>query len=249
MTRTLALTVTIAAVLAGCGGPDAAEVARETGERLGDIRSGTLDLRLDVEGSGGGEDTAFGLELAGPFALPESDGLPVADLEYTQSVGDASETTTVVSTGEEAWVDGAPLTADQAARLELSAGRANPLDGLDIGAWLVDPELGEEGDGTVTVTGALDVARALADVAELTGTSRFSDAEAERLAEATRDSRLTIVTGAEDRLLRRLDADVRLELEVAERLREALGPLVGGAIRLRMEIAGPNEPVEVSAPG
>ena len=56
----------VALASAGCGGsePSANDVLAETAAKLGEIRSGDLELRLVVRS----EDAEAGFELDGPFA-------------------------------------------------------------------------------------------------------------------------------------------------------------------------------------
>ena len=82
--RRVALLPLVALALAGCGGDSSGDepraALRETAAKLGDIRSGDLELRLVVRS----EDAEAGFELDGPFAFATSeDALPVAKLEYT----------------------------------------------------------------------------------------------------------------------------------------------------------------------
>ena len=60
-------------------------------------------------------------------------------------------------------------------------------------------------------------------------------------------ARAEVVTGREDRLLRR--ADVSLELTLTDpEVREALGDLAGARLALSLEVKEINRPVEVAVP-
>lgn len=243
-----------AAVLAGgCGGDgEAEEIVQETQEKLGEIRSGNLRLDVHVEPEGPESAGPIGFELEGPFEL--GGDLPKAELEYTQLAAGESASVTLVSTGEEAYVEtptgAVPLTAAQLDDLRATGGGEGGLDllGLDIASWLDDAESGDgpdvDGQGTDEVTGELDVARAIDDVAEA---AREAGADFEALDERARDaiadsvksSRVEILSGADDRLLRRLR--LVLELEGPEDLRPLLG-IDGATLTVLFELRDANEP-------
>ena len=109
-----------------------------------------------------------------------------------------------------------------------------------------DPKLDEGpdvgGDETDRIRSKLDVSRALADV----GCPLASDAQ--DLERAVKAARVEVLTGKDDRLLRRLTVDLDLSLKVPENLRRRLGQLVGGRLRLIFEIRDPNAKVKVEAP-
>lgn len=254
---------------AACGGGDAQSVLSVTASRLGEIRSGELTLSLIAEGGG----TRAGFELAGPFALPEAGKLPVGKLAYTQIAGERQATVTLISTGEEAFVEANGSTyvlpEQQADRLRgvgaslgassgsgEAAGRGLGTLGLD--AWLVNPEVSEgtEVGGTETerISADLDVVRAANDLLALLSAFQGGQAaqiegrDADTLRGATEAATIEILTGKEDRLLRSLVADLRLSADAPQNLREQLGPLGRAHFRLELGIANPNEPVRVETP-
>lgn len=270
MPRVLALLLLLLPALAGCsigGGGDADEVLAQTAANLGDIRSGTLDLRLIVEPREGEE---FGFELHGPFALADESGaLPVLDVEYTQIVDGRSGTISLVSTGEEAFavVDGQAYELGEEQTVELQAasgalggsggGAGSGLVELPIDAWVVDPEVEDGGEvggaDTDHVAGELDVVAAtngLIDLARAFGRPlpRLEEADADRLRDSARETNFDVWTGKDDRLLRRLVLAAELGLEVPEELRAALGDLVGATITFELGVTDPNEDVSVEAP-
>ncbi len=70
---------------------------------------------------------------------------------------------------------------------------------------------------------------------------------ADRVRQAVAGARAEVVTGREDRLLRR--ADVSVDLAVTdERVRQALGGLAGARLALALEVTELNRPVEVTVP-
>lgn len=245
-----------AGLLAGCGGGDSAQDAlRETTDQLAKLHSGTLHFDLALKGQGGGEQADIGFAVDGPFALAEKGKLPVGRLRYAKHNGDAKESATLTLTGERAWVQAGgattELSAAQRAGLQSAAGdigSPSALQGLHIERWVRDPESEDAGDLT-RIRARLDVPRALDDLAGLLGRgSGLDDASRKQLEKAVKTSKITIETGADDRLLRRLDADLGLDFAVAPSLRKALGDAVGGTISLRVRIERPNQPVSPPKP-
>ncbi len=261
----VALLAAATLALSGCGGSDGPEdVVAETADKLGEISSGELDLKLLVEPRGVEDGGDAGFELSGPFALPEGDDLPLARVRYTQIAGDQRGEVTVISTKEGAFVevDGQAyeLPAEQSDHLR-GAGKAlgsgeeaeNGLQGLDLQDWVEDGEL-TEGDEVDRVVGEVDVAAAVEDLLALARRlgaevpESLSDEDLERIEQSVRSSRFELETGADDRLLRRVHVDADFGLDVPERLREILGQVVGAKVVFELGVAKPNEPVQVEAP-
>lgn len=156
-----------AALFTGCGvfgGP-----LEKTAAKLGEIRSGNLEMRL-VAGTPAGQMTGF--ELSGPFAMPEGEGLPQADLNYTRFAGTAEDTFGFISTGDAAFIrvgeQSYQLPDDrvQAMRGSDNAGSRGPFSGLKLDEWVPDSEVvvNEDNSDTETVTGRLDVVAAVNDL-------------------------------------------------------------------------------------
>lgn len=242
-------------LLSGCGLLDspAERALNQTGEALAEVRSGTLDLTLTIGGQDEpGSDTGFALR--GPFALDGGGPLPVLDMEYTRIVGSRDATVTLRSTGDQAFVevDGTTykLGEQEVATLRREGGEP-VLAGLDLGAWVVDPQL-QQGDSGTTVAGAVDLVALLGDLFGLAGglggegLTAPSGAEAERLAGAVTASSIE-VAAREDGQLERLDAVV--DLGSTQALGEAGFPdLRGARLTLSMALSGAGESVEVDAP-
>ncbi len=251
--------------LASCG-TDATEVVTETADNLEELRSGLLELRVSAAAMPGDDEepAEAGFELTGRFQLPEEGALPVADLEYTDIGADEPVTQGFISTGDQAFieVDGQAyeLPAEQTQTL-LGTGVSDDsvFEGTAVDQWLIDPELseGESLDGAEVdrVTGELDVVAALNDlfaIAQRFGASAdyatIEGHEAERLENAVQSSHMEIVSGTEDRLLRRLLIEVDLGLDDEVGLADVLGPLAGTTLVVDMSISEPNQTIEVEVP-
>lgn len=248
----------------GCGRGGAAGVLDETSSKLGDITSGELHLRLVASAGTEGEERPVGFQLDGPFALPAKEGtLPKARLVLTRLRGTPGEPTVFVSTGEQAFLEvggsAYQLPPAQVASLRGGEPGKGGLDGLDVADWAREPKLSDGGslDGVKVerVTGGLDVVEALNDLVEVAtrvgggdaGLQTIEGKAAEQLRRAVRTARLEVVTGAEDRLLRRLRINVVLAAPEPE-LAKALGPLAGTRLTLELDIAKPNQRVSIDPP-
>ena len=135
------------------------------------------------------------------------------------------------------------------------------LQRLEVAKWARDPEVADAGqlDGVAVqrVTSVVDVPRAIADIVAVGNqlgagedqVLRPLDADgARRLERAVRSSRLEVITGKEDRLLRRLRLDVTFAAGDLGDLQSALGPLAGSRLHLEIDLVGFNRRVEVQAP-
>jgi hypothetical protein len=244
--------------LVACGsssGSPAAKALRDTAKRLDDVRSATMDLKMTASSPSAKDGVGF--SLSGPFALPDKQGLPVADMKVTELRGSATSTVSFVSTGQAAYVvRGSRVTALPATSVGVG-GKGGGLGTLRIDSWLRSPSLaaGETVDGVETdhISAGLDVATAFDDlgrlgeklgVATLAGL-RPLDAEAKaRLAKSAASSHIEVWSGRKDHLLRKLVLTVTLTADVPPSLRS----LVPVTLALSMSLADVNQPVHVSPP-
>lgn len=272
MRRAAAVTVAgaLVVVLAGCGRASPEQRALEDAEgNLGRIRSGTLSLKLLASSGGAREGKGVGFEVTGPFAVAREKGkLPLADLRYTRITGDKSRTTRFVSTADAAFVelDGKAyrLAPDQVEELRARGdgdGGEGGLEGLRLDEWIDDPALAPgpavEGVATDRISGRVDPVAALNDLLKLAlqfGASAdevpatLEGKSADRVRKAVRSSRVNLVVGREDRLLRHLDLAIELAVDAEEAVRAALGDLAGVGLRFQLDVAALNRPVEVTPP-
>jgi hypothetical protein len=265
MRRAALLLLPLALVPAACGGSGGAARSelRQTAQRLGEIRSGDLTLKLLVSPTSGTKGR-IGFDLHGPFEL-RSNALPVADLQYTQYAGSKQATATFVSTGAQAYalVDGkrVALPATATAELRSAAGGlgvgGGSGGGLRIDSWLQNPSVSDGGTvgGAPTdhISAKLDVVNAanglLAFVRALGHAApTISGNSADQLRKAVKSSSIDVWTGKKDHLLRRLDLKARLGFDVPKELQRALGSIVGANFEFELAVSSPNRPIHIAAP-
>ena len=266
MRRLSTLGLLLCLALAGCGDEEPAQVLSETAQKLGAVKSGDLSVRFVASPKGKGADGDIGFELKGPFSVAEPGALPVADIEYTQIAGPRQGKAKLISTGREAFteVEGevyelAPARERELRRAKGELERDGGLGELDIGAWIRDPKVSQgnvvDGADTDKVTSGLDVVAALNDLAALArgvgagGSGQKLEGEsAKQVERAVKSARLELLTGQEDRLLRRLAIDVDFGLEVPDALRSIVGPVAGGRVLFELGIDKANRRVSVAEP-
>lgn len=254
MTRTL-LSLAAALVLAGCAGDSrpAGPVLKDTAANLGKIKTGVLDVSVRLEPTDG---APFGYEIRGPVRLAGENEVPLADVEYRQFANGEEETVRLVLDEDGGWIERAgtrtELTEQQLAELRESGSLLGQdgLETLDLEQWLAEPELSDGPDGTDRVTGELDVLTAMTGLASLSGlfegTRTLSAADRRRVAERTDESSFELLTGDEDRLLRKLALGFSFDEDVPEDLRAALGEdAVGAEFSFDLELDEVNQPVEL----
>lgn len=251
---TAALAATVA--LAGCGGDaePAGPALEETAANLAQIRSAVLSVSVRMEPRNG---DAFGYQIDGPIRLAEQGAFPLADVRYRQFANGREDTVRLVLTEDGAGFverggERTSLTEAQLAELRGSGSLLGQegLETLSFEQWISNAELSDGPDRTERVTGDLDVAAAMAGLAALSGVLPddivLSAEQRRQVAEAVEDSGFELLTGEEDRLLRKLALDFRLGAEVPDDLRDAVGDdAVGAAFSFRLELDAVNEPVSI----
>lgn len=264
--RAIALAAAAAiAVAPGCtSGAD--DVLAETAANLGQIDSGDMSLFVALTLPEDPEAGEVSFTLTGPFALAEEGGLPIAELDYVQTAGREQVSGSFVSTGDAAFVaiEEQFYELDATATEELRVATTDfeddgGLGELRIEDWFREATVseGSEFDGVETevVTAELDVVTALNDLFELTHSLGASlgplgsveGTSAEQLEKAVESSRIEVVTGAEDRLMRALSVEINFGASTSE-LSTALGALASATFELDLELDSVNEPVEVAEP-
>jgi hypothetical protein len=254
----LACAALCAGLLAACGETDeraassASSVLEQTLAATSDLDSGRLTGRLRLEPDGllalGGP---IVLTATGPFAAPAAGAGagPRFDIALGGAIAGTALRARASSTGKRAYLRlgdrdyalggyGSHAHGRRAkARGALGALGLNPV------AWVKDSE--ERGgaiiDGveTTRVTGDLDVARLLADVAKLLDGGRGRDGLLtptlrKQIAGAVKTAKVEIWTGVSDRILRRLTAVVDFTFKDAAQ--SPITGLDGGRIDLRLRL-------------
>lgn len=264
MTRVRWAAAATAAILLGaaCGDEDDGPLSA-TEDAMAELQAGTLELELSASAGEGDDRTGpVGFRLEGPFSFAGDTELAVFDLEYTRLLGDDERTTAVTSTGEEAFVtvDGAAyrVPADDARALRLGDDEEGFGD-LGISGWATDVEVtdGDEVDGRPTerITGEVDAADLLSDLARLAGSlsgdeelQPLDDDTGDRLQELVRNSSIEVVTDAEDHRLHSLVAVIDFGNAVPEELRASLGAYASSRIEVHLALVPGSDDLEVEAP-
>ena len=258
--RPAAIPVLLAALAAssGCGSSGNGEAAgpalEETAKKLETIESGNITVAVRITPKDG---DPFGYELHGPIKLAREGEVPLADVEYTQRANGEEDTVRLILTESGGSIERAgkrtELTRAQLDELRAS-GSLLGQDGLStlrFEDWIVDPKLADGPDGTEKVTGELDVLSAMTGLASLSGLlagpKTLSADDRKRVAEQIDKSSFELLTGEDDRLLRRLAVGFSFDEDVPEDLRAALGEdTVGADFSFELELDRVNEPVELS---
>jgi len=256
--RAIAIALLVAPVIvAGCGS-DGDDPVAAAAAALRDVRSGQLDLRFTATPTGGGD---VGFRMSGPFAVPNEKGeLATARLTYVRLLGDRREQRTFISTGDEAFVeaDGRTWRLPDAAVADLRAGDdagEDALGGLHFEDWASDAHAEDADGGTRRTTADVDPVKALNDLSAFArslggeGLPRpLEGQDAETLRRAVRSARMTLVTGADDHVLRSLTVTIDFGVRAAKAVESVLGELAGVKLVLALDLAKPNEPVRVDPP-
>lgn len=255
MTRPL-IVLAATLVCAGCSGDlgPAGPALKGTADNLGKIESGVLSVSVRMDPKDGDE---FGYDIEGPIRLGKDGRSPAADVEYTQVANGKDDTVRLVLEEDGGgWVerDGRRTDLTEAQLQELrSSGSLLGEDGLsslDFERWIVDPKLSDGPDGTDKVTGDLDVAAAMAGLSALAGVLEqnvvLSAEQRKQVAEAVDESSFELLTGSDDRLLRKLALAFSLDRDVPDDLRDAIGDdAVGADFSFDLELDDVNQPVEI----
>jgi hypothetical protein len=260
----------LVALVTACGSdPSPEDAVADASRELGKVSSGHLTLSVSARTTG--EDTGpVGFSLDGPFSLAGPGSLPVARLDYTRMAGGEESRATFVSDGEEAFVlvgdERHPLDREAAAALRAPQGDgdangdgdddggdegASPLGSLALDEWITGARRVDGGDGDGNrYEGGVDAARFLADLSSLAAglgaepvAEPLPDADRDRLAALVEESRMAVVVG-DDGVPRHVEVEVVLAARDGAAVPEALRPLAGVRLSMRMELRDVNEPVE-----
>jgi hypothetical protein len=244
------------ALLAGCAGAagPAGPALQGTAANLDKIESGVLSVSVRMKPRDGDE---FGYDIRGPIQLAGEGKFPVADVDYTQVAGGHDDTVRLVLEQDgSGWVERkgkrTDLTEAQLSELHASGSLLGQdgLKTLGFEHWIVDPKLSDGPDGTDKVTADVDVAAAMAGLAGLSGVLQqnvvLTAKQRKQVADAVDESSFELLTGKDDRLLRKLALDFSLSADVPDDLRDAIGDdAVGARFSFDLGLDKVNEPVQI----
>jgi hypothetical protein len=235
-------------LLAGCGSGDDGQAAdsstdvnqllKDTFSGEKDIKSGKLDLAVNVNSGG----QSFVVKVAGPFETQGSGKLPKLDIDASLEGGGQSLQAGVTSTGDKGFVSygGTDYEVPPAVFQQFKAGFEQSAKqsgsngnqslsslGIDPSKWLTNAKnegTAKVGDtDTIKITGDVDVPKLLDDVnaalqkirsiggaqaAQLP--SQLSAGDKQQAEDAIKELNVEIYTGAEDKILRRFLVTMKL---------------------------------------
>lgn len=254
-------------LLSACGGDDEARsILQQTFADSAPLRSGKVDLRLEVDGLGLPQLTrGMAVGLKGPFESQGKGKVPKFDLDLSLGSGDAVLRAGAISTGDRGWIklQGATYTMSKATFDELLASSRGSGDGalrlstfgISPSSWLDSAEtVGRErlsGEAVDHVRGEVDVPRLLKDLGTLLeragslgGTASaatpadLTDDQKRQLVETIKAATVDVWSGAEDRRLRRLLVRIRLDPKGAQQ----------GSMELDLRFSDLDAPQAIEAP-
>lgn len=255
------------------GKPSAGELMADASKSLGEVERGVFNFEISVTPRGSETAEASTIKLSGPFEIVPGKPLPEADITYTITAGERSQTVRILTTGDSAYTvlkgQAYELPEESVKQLksatkqvsEDSGGETTGLSGLklDFGKWLIDPVVkgGGEYNGTPvwSTTAKVDVVAALQDLAAsasalsgVTGSSlpKLSKKEIEQLRDSFSNASVEVLVGRYDDIVRKID--LSMDFNAPEGFSATAGGLTGGKLGVVIGIDKPNEPVTVEAP-
>jgi hypothetical protein len=276
----LALLTIAALAAAGCGGGDGAATSPETARLLADtfgagkpMRSGRIDLTLDVSAKGlPNLREPLVAHVTGPFQSAANGKGPKFAFDLGLASGGSKVKAGAISTGAKGYL----TFAERAYALPDGAfgalGAGKPGTGLSLGGLGIDPRRwlrdvrreGEEDVGgarTIHLAAGVDVTLLLADLDRLLAKADSSgvtgatgaqvpaslDADTRRTIERSiRSATVDVWTGREDHTLRRIAVDVRFDVPAGERAKGSAPQT--GRVRFDLAFADLNREQAIGAP-
>lgn len=257
----------VAALAAGACGEAKADPLKATSEELRTVTSGEIEFAYSAVPEGG---QPVGFKLEGPFEIPQEEGeLARGDLEFTRLLGAEQQVRRFVSTGDRAWVvaDGKVTEVPGQSLATLRAGSAegaeatSAFSGLGFEQWTKESEVSDgptvEGEATTKVVATIDPVSALNDLGRLARSlgadpeatfPNLSGDEAEAVKRSVRSSKLELITGRNDNVLRSLLVEIDFAVKGSDDLRKALGGAAGAKLVLELRLSDVNEPIDVKPP-
>jgi hypothetical protein len=265
-----------AVALSSCGGGGNSADAEKQLNQAFKTKVDSADLKIAAEVKVNGSSALskpIRIEASGPFRQNKGK-LPSLDIGLNISPGGGQTVQTgFLSTGDRSFVKfqdvyyEQPQSQVEQANRQIAANQGNRSSlkslGLDPRSWLKDAK--EEGDeevaGTSTkhVSGKLDVQNLLRDVNDFIERSgktlgattgrlpqQLSQSDIDKVSEIVKDPNFDVYVAKSDHTIRRIAA--RVELEVPEKDRAAVGGLKGGTLDFSVELSKVNGNQRVVAP-
>jgi hypothetical protein len=227
----------------------------------GSVKSGAFTLKVRV-GSPQGAQAAATIDAHGRFRQRDKGQVPAFRVDLDLRAEGRSMRTGAVSTGDRGYV----IERGKAARVpakvwgRMSAGRgqgrpAVPAPGLDLDGAMKDfkavgvvPVAGVPSDH---YAGKLDAGRLLDSVPRLGGANGqavpgLTPQVRQQVTDALEDVQVDLWVGKKDRILRRLQAS--LQIQVPESARQQLDGLKQAKVELEFELSDINRPQRIEAP-
>jgi hypothetical protein len=264
-----------ALALSACGGSDkdAKGLLRTAFKQPIQSADVSMDLQIKIEGVEQLKNPIT-VRLTGPYRTNGSKKLPSADFDLSFAGGGQTFNAGLTSTGDNAFVSfqgtdyevGEDTVAQVNRQIAQSANQRSKRSlsefGVDPLNWIRDAsEKGEEdvaGVKTKHVSGGLDLGRLLDDLnnvvdraGKLGGAAgqtppKLTDQQKKQIEDVLKDPEFDVYVGKDDNKVRRLSAD--LKLDVPESARGRLGGAEGGSISFSIEFANVGEAQQVKAP-
>jgi hypothetical protein len=255
------------------GDEDPQEVLDATFDNQETIDSGTFDLSFDVTAEGGSDAGTLNASIGGPFQSGGDGELPSFDidgeLDLDSESQDFSGSAGITSTGDSAFVNfqdtDYEVPADLFSQFKSSYEEAqaqtegnedaNLLAGVDPSNWLTDLENegneDVEGTETIHISGQADTPKLVEDLKALAervpqAAQQVTPAQLDQLDQLTdviESAEVDIYTGADDDVLRKLEANLAINPPEGEGSPDSLDfgfTLTLGEIGEPQEIAAPS---------
>jgi hypothetical protein len=240
----LALAVASALLIAACGGggngEDPEQVIQQTFSNPTSIRSGTFDLDLKLETSGGDNPGSFEAKLGGKFASQGADRFPKFDVDASVKAESGSQSLSgsggLISTGDQAFVnfqgteyavpqqlyDEFTATYAQLQGQSSSGKSASLLKALNISPanWLTDLKNDGtddvEGTKTIHISGSVDTPKLVDDIKSIaqragSAVGNVNTQQLGQLDSIVQSGDIDVYSGEDDKILRRFQ--IHLELK------------------------------------
>jgi hypothetical protein len=271
----LALALAAALVAASCGGggnsEDPQQVLNQTFSNPTSIQSGTFDLDLRVETTGGDSPGKLEVKLGGPFQS-QPGALPKFDIDVSLKAEGGSQsfsgTGGLTATGSDAFVNfqGTDYAVPRQLYDEFAAsyaqlqgrsgasGSADLLKALNISPadWLTDLKnegtTDVEGTKTIHISGSANVPKLVEDLKKIArkagnALGNVDTAQLDQLSDVVQSGDIDVYSGEQDNLLRRFQVSVDLKPPAG-----TPGAPDSLSVDLQLNIADVNKPQTISAP-